>query len=450
MAVSLRGWKQIADYLGVSVRTAQFWEAERGLPVRRVPGGRSGVWADVEHLEAWRRGSEGRTLVENQEDSSLVSKSPLPDALKPGTHAVQIGWRVLLAGWPDRRGRRFLVLALVFLAIGAMTFLLSNRDGRRKKLSKDVPARWLVERRLLAVMNTQGEVLWQHDFADDLAIPGREKFWVPEPWLGDIDDDGEVETIFAAVGRTRSALICYSQSGAERWRFTPGRAVKTRREDFRTFNIRNFQVFRPAVNKPPQLVAVSTNDPYYPCQIALLSSKGMVTSEYWHSGHIGTTQSQLRVTDLDSDGKKEMLLCGISNSFKQATLVVLPSESLSGASVEEDQDYQLLGFGRPSERARILFCKSCLNRRLPAPVNWADAVQVLSDAVIVGVIEERDISGVGAMCFFDRRLAFKSIDILEQFQRRHQALFEAREIDHRFDRRRCFPEPIVRYLTTWR
>ena len=50
----LTSWKEIAHYLGVNVRTAQKWERERSLPVRRVPGARSRVSADSDSLEAWK------------------------------------------------------------------------------------------------------------------------------------------------------------------------------------------------------------------------------------------------------------------------------------------------------------------------------------------------------------------------------------------------------------
>ena len=55
----LNSWKDIANYLQVSVRTAQLWEAQRGLPIRRVPGGRGVVWADPVELDAWRKSSSG-------------------------------------------------------------------------------------------------------------------------------------------------------------------------------------------------------------------------------------------------------------------------------------------------------------------------------------------------------------------------------------------------------
>jgi hypothetical protein len=51
---SLTSWKEIAQHLGVNVRTAQKWERERGLPVRRVPGARSRVSADSTAVDAWK------------------------------------------------------------------------------------------------------------------------------------------------------------------------------------------------------------------------------------------------------------------------------------------------------------------------------------------------------------------------------------------------------------
>jgi len=51
--VVLSGWKEIAQYLGCGVRTAQRWEV-KGLPVNRpFPGKRSHVVAQSEQLDSW-------------------------------------------------------------------------------------------------------------------------------------------------------------------------------------------------------------------------------------------------------------------------------------------------------------------------------------------------------------------------------------------------------------
>src|SRR5579863_3610930 len=50
----LVGWKAIAVYLGVGIRTAQEYEKDRGLPVYHQPGEKGRVFAKTEELDEWR------------------------------------------------------------------------------------------------------------------------------------------------------------------------------------------------------------------------------------------------------------------------------------------------------------------------------------------------------------------------------------------------------------
>jgi excisionase family DNA binding protein len=57
----LGSWKEIAVYLGCSVRTVQRWEREEGLPVRRLSiGRRSRIYAERVELEQWVGRKEAR------------------------------------------------------------------------------------------------------------------------------------------------------------------------------------------------------------------------------------------------------------------------------------------------------------------------------------------------------------------------------------------------------
>jgi hypothetical protein len=49
----LEGWKAIAGYLNVSVRSAQNFEKEYGLPVRRKFGIKAPVYAFVSEVDEW-------------------------------------------------------------------------------------------------------------------------------------------------------------------------------------------------------------------------------------------------------------------------------------------------------------------------------------------------------------------------------------------------------------
>src|SRR6266404_8515969 len=81
----LNGWGQIADYLDVSVRTAQIYERDLNLPVRRLPGPKGRVWAAVEELDAWKLGRGRSNSQQDQPSSSGGTALPAPAlvSLKP-------------------------------------------------------------------------------------------------------------------------------------------------------------------------------------------------------------------------------------------------------------------------------------------------------------------------------------------------------------------------------
>ena len=55
MATVFTSWKEIAQYLDKGVRTAQRWEQEEGLPVRRLDGEGSGkVLAFADEIDLWK------------------------------------------------------------------------------------------------------------------------------------------------------------------------------------------------------------------------------------------------------------------------------------------------------------------------------------------------------------------------------------------------------------
>src|SRR5437868_14695849 len=74
----LDGWKEIAGYLGVSVRTAQTFEKELGLPVRRKLGIKARVYGVVTEFDAWKAQQLRlpAVLPEAATSASLVASPP--------------------------------------------------------------------------------------------------------------------------------------------------------------------------------------------------------------------------------------------------------------------------------------------------------------------------------------------------------------------------------------
>jgi hypothetical protein len=385
-------WKEIADYLGVTVRTAQKWEEERGLPIKRLPGGRARVLADPAELAAW--------------------KSAILD--KPGRWASLAFLRkyaILTTG---------LLLLLAAGLLGA--YLAVNGRGP--------PALLRVEQHVLVVSDENGRELWRRAFGWPLAPDNYAAgFQYRRFWFGDLDGDGRVELVFVAVPHIASAegvpLICFSDKGAEKWRFVPGRTVTTRIETFNPpYTVQNFIVSSVGKGRAPSVIVSSGHYPYYPAQVALLSPQGKLLREYWHSGYL----YHIQLADLDRDGSDEIYLAGINNGYKSATMVVLDPDTMGGASVEENLDYQLQGFPAGRERARFLFPRSCLNRKFEDH-NFITELLVQAGSITVGVDEARRSSSI--LYHFTPRLGIEKVVVTHAFHLVHAEMHAAGQLDHR-------------------
>lgn len=102
----LNGWKEIAAYLGRGVRTAQRWEGEFGLPVRRMGRDRGeSVFAFTDEVDAWLTSSSAAKARGNDPaaardaDGAAETSVGLPGQARPGVR------------------RRWLLLALAVAAV---------------------------------------------------------------------------------------------------------------------------------------------------------------------------------------------------------------------------------------------------------------------------------------------------------------------------------------------
>jgi tetratricopeptide (TPR) repeat protein len=127
----LVGWKTIGQFLHCTERTARRWEAHRGMPVHRIPGGgRSSVWASTDELSSWLqalpsdvqetlRAEAGSDAAEVPGDASPAPAMPLPAEVPPGDGA----------GEPRRRALR-LTGALLLVGVVASAFMWWNSARR--------------------------------------------------------------------------------------------------------------------------------------------------------------------------------------------------------------------------------------------------------------------------------------------------------------------------------
>lgn len=420
----LSSWKEIAEYLGVSVRTAQLWERERGLPVRRMPGEKSRVIAYREEIDAWLKTASQPS--QPPVVSSPPSPAPTGEPQKPGARTAT------LAGG--------IALALVLAAVAAY-LLVSNRKGP--------PANFRHEGTTLIVTDEQGRELWRRTFPEAFhprATPD-EILHFKRAWFVDLDGDGHVELLYAYSPVTQEAqgdtLFCFSDRGREKWRFIPGRALSTRQATFpKVYRLARLLPLSLRRDGSRNLAVVSFHVPRYPTQVAVLSPRGKLLGEYYHSGHVG----HIEMADLDGDSKPELVLAGISNGYGAATLLVLDPENLSGASAEENADYQLLGLPVGREKARLLFPRTCINRKF-LPYGVPGFLGITGDTIRVQVSEKVDSPGDPTVHYiFDRRLNLKEAIMSDGLKILHREMEAAGQLDHALSDAEIAQLRNIRYL----
>jgi hypothetical protein len=288
------------------------------------------------------------------------------------------------------------------------------------------------------ILNRHGRELWRKTVPGLGPLPSEKRVWV-----GDLDGDGKSEVLIAAPGSMGEAraLVCYSGEGREQWRFVPGRPVRTATRSFSpAFVVRGFIVERLERTGPPRIVVIGAHQLEYPCQLAILSSRGEVMREYWHSGHL----SHVEAVDLDGDGQVELLAAGVSKAHKTATLLVFDPNTLDGASAEEEAAYQLQGFREGSERARVLFPRSCLSSREP----FTNMERVWHEPGEIDIEVDHALGEGNASVYYrlNLDLSLKDVSLASSFEHTHGILHSEGIVDHPLNDRDVAELRAIRYL----
>ncbi len=95
----LNSWKEIAAYIGRGVRTAQRWERDLALPVRRPRGKkRSAVIAVPSEIDAWLRRCPTHDYEDEDRLAEKQSTAPGWEKIRQATHQLFSGTERLQNG----------------------------------------------------------------------------------------------------------------------------------------------------------------------------------------------------------------------------------------------------------------------------------------------------------------------------------------------------------------
>jgi hypothetical protein len=270
---------------------------------------------------------------------------------------------------PGRGWKRIAAFAVIAAAVSLTAYI-----SIRMLAVHDKPKFGRLDGSTLRIMDAQGKELWSKNFPDGFGPDWYydEKEFGPRIWFADLEGKGHTSVLFSYLPAPASqphstSLICYSDRGKEKWRWTPGRDLPETAERFEpsggptTFKTSSLGVLRAAEKGPSRIVVLSELDPWWggPSQVAVLDSNGKALSEYWHSGGL----RDMVVVGLDGNDREAIIATGVAHGYdSQATLVVLDPSRVFGASTEVRPEFQIHGMGVAQERLRLLFPRSDLNR----------------------------------------------------------------------------------------
>ena len=400
MPAELQSWKELANYLGVSVRTVQLWERARALPVRRLPGPNGRILALPAEIESWR----------------TAQPPPPPKPPYPIYAAI-----VLLA----------------FLAGAAATWLYLRPTPRHH---------FTVDNGIVTAFNKQGHPTWTfHSGTNAPTGPGT---YFSKIVQTDLDADGADELLVTReLPNTNHVLYCFNARGDVLWTRNLGRTVQTAVETLEPpFLARGFEVLRGFPDGLPRIVTVAHHHLWYPSQLLVLDLHGNILGEYWHSGHL----TAFTLSDLDLDGHPELIVAGINQARKSAELAVLDPFHLTGTSTESNPTFQLLSMPTGVERARAVLTPSRLSR-LTAAYNLPVALFPKRDGLLLDVHEGTGIATPGnSLTYeFNRQLQVVSISPSDQFALSQDAFVRAGKLAHALTPAELVNELPLRWLKPW-
>lgn len=298
----LNGWKEIAAYLGKSVRAAQRWERELGLPVHRIrtAAGQS-IYALRSEIDEWRRRNEATTSADDDEDD---------DGAETGT-----------VGRPGPRPRAsyaalFAAALSIVTAIAVAFIFISER--RAEPISFEFVGRALVAR------DGRGVALWTSSFPrapERIAPQDRPQLASRNARRSDVDGDG-IDEVLAVVGlppapdgrRETETLYCWDLNGKVRWKYQPALDLEFRAgRDRGPWMILDFVV----AHDTHEIWASVGHETWWADALVRIDPSGNAKTAFVHAG-------PLYALDYESfGGRPRLFVAGASTPDASATLAVI-------------------------------------------------------------------------------------------------------------------------------
>jgi len=186
----------------------------------------------------------------------------------------------------------------------------------------------------LSVQNKNGKKLWKRRMAFDSDKYPWDKFPSVTEKIVDVDNDGTNEVIltqensnqYELTNKPSDRVACYSSTGEQLWEYSFRDSIKSI-EMVHSNDYSSYIVDTITTNNNKTLLCFASNL-LYPCAVYFLNLKTgqRVGPTMWHTGHL---LSGLFM-DLNKDGKQELIMVGINNSFGRVIIFSIDVDKIGG------------------------------------------------------------------------------------------------------------------------
>ncbi len=332
----LDSWKEIAQYLKRDIRTCQRWEKHFGLPIHRLEASpKSRVFAYKEEIDKWLQLKLG--------EKKLRRKHKFWPRIQQSALFLAIFLSALLLLW---------LIKLIFIPSSANPTDFKIKGSRLIIIDEKGGPLWEYN---TGLRNLESEAYYRKHFQVKKNIPFPDDILLPQIIFEDINNDHTQEILFSiqTVNATNEGrLICFNKKGKILWTFQAGRRMTFGNKEYSAdYRIIGFGCDDVDNDGRQEIIVISSNNPYFPCQAVLLNSKGKLIGEYWNSGYL----QNYAFVDLNRDGRKEIILVGINNEWRCPCAVVLDPSLMKGASPQNKDYYRCQNIKTSYEKYYLRF-----------------------------------------------------------------------------------------------
>ena len=385
-AGTLNGWKDIAGYLGKSVRAVQRWERHFGLPVHRIktPTGQV-VYSFQSEIDAWRTRMDSPTTSGEPVDATTTDSSANPE--------IDIGAEESVPGPPTPQRRRTtqirsLLLAgwavLAIAALGASGFFVYRASAGQLSAERVV-----VSGRMIQALAANGQIVWSHDVGSTPTALRHSHVAPALPFVqADLDGDGDRE-VFVVVGRPsqqgepwNEAIYCFSRSGQLRWIYTPSFTMSFGGTTY-DGPWRNYVLHASESAGKQRVWAVYGHHTWWPTNVVELHANGTGSVVYSQAGAIYSLSHWIL-------GARNYLVAGgVSNPFGRASVAVIDLDGGPAASPHDQvpPEYRCDSCASGQLKVFALLPRTEINENGDVAYNQVSTVRLMGSECVIETLE---------------------------------------------------------------